>query len=527
MKNNLNRIVLTLSIIAGVLASSFIFTTAFNKSVSKFTPTGDPSVSKAAPKSLAEFYAQKPLWKDCTGSNSEARCGDIQVPLDWANPSAGAIKIAVAVNPATNPETAPYLLMNPGGPGGSGRDWITDYINSLGTSKLRKQYNLVGFDPRGVGASTAVKCFSTTDMYDYLYGSTDVEFGSAEDIAASKQSSKEFAAACKANTGALLGKVDTSSAAKDMDIIRAVLGETKLNFLGFSYGSMLGLTYASYFPKKVGRFVLDGVVDPTITPEQDSINQLKGFVSAMKAYLGDCIKNVSNCPFKGLTVDGAMNKIGRDYLGVLEGQEIDSSLGSRTLTLNSGFTGMIAALYSRDSWPYLTRAFNEFFSKSNQDTSVFLLLADSYNAYDMDSKTFDGNETEAFKAVNCLDARESSDPSAMAAQNKKVLAVNKVFGRYWQYGGLSCYGWPYKVVAHPKDYSAKGAPTMLIVGTTNDPATPYTQSVNVAHKVLDKARLLTYKGEGHTAYGRSNSCVANTVDDFFISGTLPSKDKNC
>lgn len=527
MRKTVNRIVLVLSIIAGLVSASFLGFNSFSQDTSNFTPTGDQTAALTAPKDLKAFYAQQPVWKNCTGTNTKARCGTIQVPLDWSKPSAGAINIAVAVNPATNPEKAPYLLMNPGGPGGSGRDWVTEYISSLGTQKLRNSYNIVGFDPRGVGASTAVKCYDTEKTKTFLYESSPYETGSEADINFTKNLMKDFGAACLKNTGALLGHVDTSSAAKDMDIIRAVLGSKKLNYLGFSYGTQLGITYASFFPKNVGRFVLDGVVDPTVSPDEDSLNQLRGFQSAMRAYLADCIANTPKCPFAGLTVDQAMTKVGQDYLAVLEKGSKYTSLGSRKLTLNSGFTGMIAALYSKDSWQYLTMAFTQFWDTKKSDGRVFLLLADSYFDYNQDTNSFGSNDNEAFKAISCLDSRESDKMSDMVAQNQRALAISPVFGRYWQFGGLACYGWPFKVVKGPADYSAKGAPTMLVVGTTNDPATPYSQAANVAHKVLKNAWLLTYQGEGHTAYGSSNSCVANTVDDFLIKGTLPAKEKTC
>jgi pimeloyl-ACP methyl ester carboxylesterase len=520
-----NSLILGLSIFAAMVAIASLF---FQHALPINSET-KPAVQadKATYKTLAGYYAQKPLWSNCSGGNTKARCADIIVPLDWADVGANQIKIAVAVNPAANPKTAPYLLMNPGGPGGSGKDWITKYITSLGTVELRKKFNLVSFDPRGVGESSAVKCYNTGKMKDFLYNASPYDLGSSQDLDFSKNLVQSFGAACLANTGTLLGHIDTSSAAKDMDVIRAVLGSKKLNYLGYSYGTLLGITYASFFPTKVGKFVLDGVVDPTTTPEADSLNQLKGFQSAMKAYLADCISNVSGCPFDGLTVDQAMTKIGTDFLKPLETTSMYTSEKSRKLTINSGFTGIISALYSKDSWQYLTRAFQDVLGKAHPDGRIFLLLADNYLAYDDSTNTFSGNENEAFKAISCLDSRESESMSAMHQQNSKVLAISPVFGRYWQYGGLACYKWPFDVVAGPTDYSAKNAPTMLVVGTTNDPATPYSQAKNVAHKVLAHGWLLTYKGEGHTAYGSSNQCVTDVVENFFSNGTLPAKEKTC
>lgn len=519
-----NTVVVSASIVVGLVAGAV---TAYpmifqEQETSQVTP--QPTLTFA---SLAEFYEQTPLWSDCEGNDSDARCGFIQVPLNWSKPEQGAIKIAVAINPAANPNNAPYLLMNPGGPGSSGREWVTDYFSSLGTEELRNKYNIVGFDPRGVGKSTAIKCFDDEGMRSLLYDSSNYEPGSDKDLNYSKSAIKAFGAACLENTGALLGHVDTSSAARDMDIIRAVLGSEKLNYLGFSYGTLLGATYASYFPEKVGRVVLDGVVDPTSSPEQDSINQLKGFESAMRSYLKDCIQNSLDCPFKDLTVDKAMEKVGTDFLAVLERKSAYTSEKNRKLTLSSGFTGMISALYSESSWPYLTQAFSEFFDKTNPDGRVFLVLADSYFSYDAGLGKFNANSNEAFKAITCIDGRESNKQTDMLAQNEVVKKISKVFGRYWQYGGLACHEWPFDVVQGPKDYSAKGAPTMLVVGTTNDPATPYSQAKEFANNVLAKGHLLTYDGEGHTAYGSSNECVSNTVDDFLINGKLPKKEKTC
>ena len=247
----------------------------------------------------------------------------------------------------------------------------------------------------------------------------------------------------------------------------------------------------------------------------------------MRSYLTDCIDNDDECPFKALTVEKAMDKVGSDFLAVLEKKPSYTSESNRKLTLNSGFTGMIAALYSEQSWPYLTQAFNEFFDKKKSDGRVFLILADSYFSYDQGSRKFTANSNEAFKAISCIDSRESDKPEDMKAQNDLVKKTSKVFGRYWQYGGLACNEWPFDVVKGPSDYSAKGAPTMLVIGTTNDPATPYAQAKNFAKNVLDKGYLLTYDGEGHTAYGSTNSCVSDTVDNFLINGSLPKKEKTC
>jgi pimeloyl-ACP methyl ester carboxylesterase len=326
--------------------------------------------------------------------------------------------------------------------------------------------------------------------------------------------------ACVKNTGDLLGHVDTVSAAKDMDIIRAVMGDAKLNYLGFSYGSMLGATYASLFPKKVGRMVLDGAVDPTVPDYQQSLNQIKGFDLALRDYMADCLKQ-TDCPFSGKVEDG-LAKV-RSFLKQVESAPLKSSDNNREVTIWAANTGIIMALYSEDYWEYLTAGFKAAFAG---DGTTLLRLADFYNDRDPDG-SYTSNLTEANIAISCLDSRQSSNLSAMKAQNARMLKASPTFGRYWMWGGIGCAKWPYPVVKGPKSYAATGAPTIVVVGTTGDPATPYEQAVSLAHKILKKGYLVTYKGEGHTAYGRSNSCVNNAVDNFFIDGKLAAKEPVC
>lgn len=195
----------------------------------------------------------------------------------------------------------------------------------------------------------------------------------------------------------------------------------------------------------------------------------------------------------------------------------------RDLTISSATTGLIMALYSDEYWQYLTQAFNE---AQAGDGTTFLRLADFYNDR-QDDGSYNGNSLEANIAINCLDSRSSSKPEDMAKQNAKLLAASPILGRYWQNGALTCEQWPFPVAEKPESYAAKGAPTILVVGTTGDPATPFEQSVALAHEVLADGFLITFKGEGHTAYGRSNDCVSAAVDGFLINGKIPDKEPVC
>ena len=464
-----------------------------------------------------DVYAQKINWTLC--DNKTFQCGTVKVPLNWDKPDGEKIEIALSRKFTNHAQGS--IVLNPGGPGGSGVDFLVNNYDSIGTQTLRDSFTLVSFDPRGVSRSAKVTCLDAKGTDHLLYDSNDAEPGSAKDIKLMKVELAKFVEACKANTGAVLGYVDTVSAAKDMDVIRAALGDEKLNYLGFSYGTFLGTTYATLFPTKVGRFVLDGAIDPRVSDAQQSINQLKGFDLALHNYLKDCLANDSSCPFTG-SLANASSQVSQ-FLKKMEKKTLPTKDG-RKLTIASANTGLIMALYSDTYWPYLTQAFNEAFD--SKDGSTFMLLADFYNDRDQ-TGNYASNTFEANVAVNCLDSRSSAKPEDMAKQNQRILQLSPILGRYWQNGALLCSQWPYPTAKRPESYSAKGALTIMVIGTTGDPATPYEQSVGLAHEVLAKGFLVTFKGEGHTAYGRSNQCVSSAVDDFFTKGTIPEKEPVC
>ena len=476
---------------------------------------GISGCSTVAP--VSELYTQKVSWSLC--ENKEFQCATIKVPLDWDKPTGKTIDLALA-RKFTN-QAIGSLVLNPGGPGGSGVDFLVNNYDNIGTQTLRDSYTFVSFDPRGVQRSAKVTCYDAAGTDHFLYDTVKAEPGSAKDLELSRAEVKKFDAACKQNTGPVLGHVDTVSAAKDMDVIRAVLKSEKLDYLGFSYGTFLGTTYAALFPEKVGRFVLDGAIDPRVSDEQQNLNQLKGFNLALNNYLKDCVKNNADCPFTGTFAEAKVQV--KAFLLKMETKTLPTKDG-RKLNIASASTGLIMALYSDSYWQYLSQAFDEAFN--HKSGSTFMLLADFYNDRDTTGQ-YSGNTLEANIAINCLDSRSSAKPGDMAKQNVKLLAVSPILGRYWQNGAVMCEQWPYPLAKRPESYAAKGAPTIMVIGTTGDPATPYEQAVSLAHTVLAKGFLVTFKGEGHTAYGRSNLCVSNTVDDFLISGKLPSKEPVC
>jgi pimeloyl-ACP methyl ester carboxylesterase len=476
------------------------------------------TLSGCAPQtpSPKDVFDQELAWSLC--EDGVFQCAKVKVPIDWGKPDGKTFDLAL-IRKFTN-DAVGSLVINPGGPGGSGYDFLANNWDSIGTPELRETYTLVSFDPRGVSRSAKVTCLDSKGTDELLYGSNDAEIGSDEEIELMREDLKGFIDACKENTGEVLGHIDTVSSAKDMDVIRAALGEDKLNYLGYSYGTFLGTTYAALFPDKVGRFVLDGAIDPRVPDEQQTLNQLAGFNLALNNYLKDCVNKNSDCPFTG-TLEQAQQSV-KNFLLEMEGKTLKTD-SQRELTISSATTGLILALYSDTYWPYLSQAFEEAF---DGDGSTFLLLADTYNDR-MSDGSYNGNSLEANIAINCLDSRASSEPAAMAKQNQKLLKVSPILGRYWQNGALTCEQWPFPVAERPESYSAEGAPTIMVVGTTGDPATPFEQSVALAHEVLADGFLVTFRGEGHTAYGRSNKCVSDAVDDFLIRGAVPSKEPVC
>jgi pimeloyl-ACP methyl ester carboxylesterase len=464
---------------------------------------------------LLPFYNQTVNWNTC---NTNMKCGTVNVPLDWSNPSKGTLHLAVIFHDPTGSSLG-SLFMNPGGPGGSGFDFIRDSMSSAASAAVVKRYRMVGWDPRGVGQSDPVKCLSAKETDKMLYDVSGYPVNSAKDIAAAKAQHAQFLAACKKNTGVELEYVDTVSAARDMDILRVVMGEPKLNLLGYSYGSFLGETYAALYPQNVGKFVLDGAMDPTVSDEQQSLNQLVGFDSAFKAYLAASVTQ-ANSPFYGQTVDQAISRI-KAFLLKLETTTLPTNDG-RKLTESSALTGMLFTLYSKSYWKYMTQGFSQAFKG---DGTTFILLADAYNNRNQDG-SYTGNELESNIAVNCLDNRSSAVTADMVAQNAKVMAASSLLGRYWQWGGLGCLNWPKQHTVSPKSYAATGAGPILVLGTTNDPATPYKQAVHMA-QIISSAHLVTLHGEGHTAYIQGNACIDKAVDGYLLNGTVPAKDPDC
>lgn len=463
---------------------------------------------------LADFYEQELSWTDCAAG---ADCARLTVPLDYSDPDRASIELAVMRRAADAPDPVGSLVLNPGGPGGSGIELVSAADFMFGDGLLAG-FDVVGFDPRGVGESDAVTCLDDAEIDERRSAvyDTDTDEGLAEFVAAQEA----FAAACQENTGELLGYVDTVSAARDMDVLRHVLGDPQLMYLGYSYGTSLGAVYADLFPENVGRLVLDGGLDPALDIVELNHGQAQGFEHAIRAYAEDCLAG-PDCPLSG-DVDDAVGQISQLFEKTGE-QPLDTGT-DRELTLGLLVSGLLLPLYEDQYWMLLTSALEAAMNQG--DGSQFLFLADLMAQREADG-SYTGNLQEANPAINCLDYPVvNTEIEQMRAEAEALEDLAPTFGSLFGFDEVGCSVWPHPSEAERGPISAPGAAPILVIGTTGDPATPYEWSVSLAEQ-LDSGVLVTYEGEGHTAYGRSNACIGDAVEGYLLRGEVPEDGLTC
>lgn len=512
----------TRSIRTLLVASSLALTVTLSGCVSFFLPpqqpnsTSTPTKEKVSPE-LQPFYTQVLTWTKCEDT---FQCATASAPLDWSDPSRDSIDLAL-IRASASSKPMGTIFVNPGGPGGSGYDFIRDSLDYAVGTKLSSNYDIVGFDPRGVNNSSAVSCYDDpAEMDAFLF---DIQpdagpVGSDSWLDSAEKINEEFGKACLDHTGELLGYVDTVSAARDLDLLRAIVGDPKLNYLGYSYGTFLGATYADLYPENTGRLVLDGAIDPSTTDFEVTETQAVGFEKALRAYIADC-QTGNDCPFTR-TVDDGMAKVSA-LLDRLDASPLRASDG-RLLGSSAMFTAIILPLYSQSNWPYLTDVFFDAFA--GQADYPFQ-IADAYYGRN-DDGTYADNSTEAFIAINCLDYMSTSTRETLDEEAALLAKAAPVFGPQMSYGGTSCDSWPFQATRVREPIAAKGSAPILVIGTTGDPATPYKWAQSLASQ-LENGHLITFNGEGHTAYNKSNSCVDDAVEIFFLKGKVPGSDPDC
>ncbi|MDT0158480.1 alpha/beta hydrolase [Microbacterium sp. ARD32] len=503
-----------LTAVAGTALASVILSGCLYAQIPAASPAPErtPDTS-GVPAELMSYYTQELDWSSC-GAGFD--CTEVTAPRDWDDPAQGDLSLAVVRHRATG-ESQGSLLVNPGGPGASGYDFVADSLAYAVGDDLIKDFDVIGFDPRGVGRSSAVSCLDAEQMDDYVYGVVPGPRNTPEWDARMTARDKTFAEACEAGSDGLLPFITTVNSAHDMDLIRGLLGDETLNYLGYSYGTFLGATYAKLYPERAQRLVLDGALDPSVPGLEVGTIQAEGFESALRAYLVGCL-NDRDCPFSG-TIDEALQDVQALLAGITRSPLRNGD--GRMLTVDTMITGVITAMYNPQSWPYLTKGLT---AALQGDPSVMMALADQYNSRGTDGEYLD-NTAEAFRAYNCMDYPVEDDKAAEDAAIAQLQEKAPTFAPYWQ-APDPCEAWPHPPTGVREKIIAAGSGPIVVVGTTNDPATPYAWAESLADQ-LQNGVLVTRVGEGHTGYNKGNACVDDAVEKFLIEGKAPKDGLRC
>ncbi|HSF26420.1 MAG TPA: alpha/beta hydrolase [Actinomycetes bacterium] len=478
-------------------------------------PASAPADDPATDPALASYYQQTLRWASCESASGTAgfECATLTVPVDYADPDGPTLGLAVNRLPASGPRLG-SLVLNPGGPGGSGVEYA-GYATAVVSSPVRERYDVVGFDPRGVATSDPVRCLDDRETDVFL--AADASPDDAAEVARLVELSQQLGQRCQARNPEVLAHLGTEDVARDLDVLRAALGDDDLHYLGKSYGTFIGATYAEMFPWRVGRLVLDGALDPRSTSAEINLGQAKGFEVAFSAFLADCLGK-RTCPLTGDEADARAQLA--DFLAAVDRRPLPA--GDRQLTQALAVLGVVFAMYDEVFWPQLRSALKAGLSG---DGRPLLGLADAYADRGTDGR-YGSNQNDVIYAVNCLDRPEPDGPEQLAAAQPGFEKASPLFGAYIAWSSLPCHYWPVKAESAPGALRAAGAAPILVVGTTRDPATPYVWAQGLAEQ-LDSGVLLTYEGDGHTAYRRGSDCVDSAVDAYLLKGETPAEGTRC
>ena len=468
---------------------------------------------------LASFYGQQLVWTKCS---KHLECATFKVPLDYRHPESRSITITAARNKATGVARG-NLVVNPGGPGGSGVSYIED-ASAVVSPTIYREFNLVGFDPRGLGRSTPLKCLNDRETDALL--EVDQTPDSAAEERALLQSGKDLIAACKRADAALMQHVSTIEVARDMDVLRALLGDARLRYLGKSWGTALGQAYAALFPKRVGTFVLDGAVDVTLPLAEASFDQARGFETAANRFIAWCLAQ-GKCVLGRTTTSARTRLIA--FIKGLDAHPLKTKNAARPLTEQQAWTAIIGPLYiALGGWDWLNVALIAAIEEKNGSE------LQNINDWFIDRSargTYPDNANTLIYAVNCLDRIGASSLAAAKGESRQWSKQLPIMGALMAWGDEACASWPYRAQESLAGIAIRNVPPMLVIGSLYDPATPM-KWAQAVQRQIPKAVLLVREGDGHTAYVNGSLCIDRAVDTFLLSKNVtqpvvPKNGKRC
>ena len=499
--------------------------------------TGASASQTSAPQGLESFYNQDIDWQDCSDGTSPFQCGTVTVPMDYEHPDGRTITIALKKLPASDSNAEHgSLFFNPGGPGASGIQTLETLATAL-PEELRAAYDVVGFDPRGIGQSTPITCWTDEEIHQVL---ADAQNGKLSDLASIDTASSTYisaqkkidlgatdAAACAQHSEvpALLDHVGTRNVVRDLDILRAASKDTTLNYLGTSYGTRIGAIYADLFPGRVGRAVLDGAMNPSQHWADDEAETTAFKEDVLRQYVEHC-KAHSGCPLTGST-DEALAQLA----AFVDGLDQDPlTAPDSNVTVNAFEATTIIRHYAIDKpdWEALTAMLTP--AMNNHDGALMVKAKQSVLALQLPTNIKQAvsraNNLFMAAAVICNDYPDTgsttSDWDAQSAAEKKSHPF---------FGGTSngleayCRGWGHRAQTPPQETHAEGSAPILVVGLTKDSRTLYPWAQSLTDQ-LNNGHLLTVEGYGHITFGR-NTCATAAMTDFLVNGTIPAEGSTC
>jgi len=477
--------------------------------------SADPSTasSRTAPAESAS-PSPRPIvparWSDCGGG---FQCATIVVPRDHSGATGGTVNLALIRKPAPDRATRiGSLVVNPGGPGASGVEFVREGATAF-PDELLDRFDLVGFDPRGVNASTGIRCIDNLDPRANLDPSPD----DGAELLALLDDAESYAVECATRNADLLPHLSTDDVVEDLELIRASLGDDTLTYLGFSYGTLIGSLYADRYPERVRAMALDGALDPRHDLETVRAEQSVAFEAALGRFLADCAART--CAFDhgagtAAAFDALMASIDADPLPT------SRSFDRRLVGPGLAEFAVLAALYSQAYWRGLEFALA---AAEQGDGALFILLADPFRGRKTNGSY--SNQLDAYTAINCLDYPARTDPNAYTELATRLAATAPHFAGLVSYNDLACAYWPTPPTRTPGPVSANGAPPIVVVGTTGDPATPFAWAESLAGQ-LDSGVLVRNEGEGHTGF-LSSVCVYDLIAEYLVSGDPPAAGTTC